>query len=51
MLNELILDVKQTIAQDTGLSQAELDTLFQKYHQKLKEHTHYDSELIKEQKK
>ena len=51
MLNEIMLDVKQTIVQDTGLSQADLDTLFKQYHQKLKEKAHYTSELIKEQKK
>ncbi|MBM7689660.1 hypothetical protein BCR24_01535 [Enterococcus ureilyticus] len=51
MLNEIIFDVKQTVAQDTGLSHADLDILFQKFHQKLKEKTHYDSELIKEKNK
>lgn len=51
ILNEIILDVKQTVAHDTGLSQNDLDTLFQKFHQKLKEKTYYDSELITEQKK
>ncbi|MGX7263848.1 DUF5105 domain-containing protein [Enterococcus crotali] len=51
ILNEIILDVKQTVAHDTGLSQNDLDKLFQKFHQKLKEKTYYDSELITERKK
>ena len=43
--------MQQEIVQDTGLSQADLDTLSKQYHQKLKEKAHYTSELIKEQKK
>lgn len=51
MLDEIISDIKQSIAQDTGLDQVDLNRLFKQYHQKLKEKTYYNSELIKEQDK